>query len=172
MDMVKAIAVFQVLGGLHGLALLLTGAPMPEMGEAGPVSYGIFAFLCVVSVAAGSLLWFQKRSGFVGSILVQALQAVRLTFGPLNFGFHLLGSLDIYIRFVKSGPGIGLDLGLFESYFYFYTHVVYKFNLYLPFEAVLNVSAMLGFFYLYYVFDGLFPMESPHALQEEAEHVA
>ena len=167
MDWVKVIAVLQVLGGIHGLAQLVGDISVSEqMQDAGIISYTIFAILLVMSIISGVLLWYKKRRGFVWSIIIQFLQAVRFTFGPINYGFHLLISLGLYIRFLKSGSGVGIDFEFLNTYFYVYTKIVYKFNLYLPFDVVVNVSSLLCFFYLYFIFDRLYPMESTYHLQE------
>ncbi len=167
MDWVRLIAGLQILGGLHGLAQLLGLMAMSDkMQDTGTISYLVFAVLLVVSVIAGVLLWFKQRRGFVWSIIIQFLQAVRMTFGAINYGFHTLISLGVYIRFRKDNSGFGIDLEWLDTYFYAYTKMVYKFNLYLPFDVVVNVSAMLCFFYLYFIFDRLFPMEAPQTLQE------
>ena len=167
MDWIKVIAVLQVLGGVHGLVQLVAGLSVSEeMQETGIVSYTLFAFLLVMSIISGVLLWFKKRRGFVWSIVIQFLQGVRFTFGPLNYGFHTLLSLGLYIRFLKINSGVGIDFEFLNTYFYFYTKVVYKFNLYLPFDIVVNVSSLLCFFYLYFIFDRLYPMESPYSVPE------
>lgn len=170
MDWVRVIAGLQVLGGVHGLIQLVGLLPVSEsMQDAGIVSYIIFAFLLVASIVSGVLLWFKKRRGFVWSIIIQFLQAVRFTFGPINYGFHTLISLGLYIRFRKENSGVGIDFEFLDTYFYAFTKMVYKFNLYLPFDVVVNVSSFLFFFYLYFIFDRLYPMESPHRMQETTE---
>ncbi|GIX49248.1 MAG: hypothetical protein KatS3mg131_3459 [Candidatus Tectimicrobiota bacterium] len=158
-DWVRVVAVFQVLGGLHGLGQLWRdGAPE---AAAGLVVQGLFAALCLLSIAAGVLLWRKTRRGFVWSMWLQLLQALRFTFGPLNYGLQLLFGLGIYVKFFKNGSGIGLDVNVLSSFLELYTRVVYKFNMYLPFEMVVNVTALLAFFYLYYVYDALFPLQEP-----------
>ena len=172
MDWVKVIAGLQVLGGIHGFVQLTTGISVSqEMQDTGIISYAIFTFLLVMSIISGVLLWFKKRRGFVWSILIQFLQSVRFTFGPINYGFHLLISVGLYIRFLKSGSGVGIDFEFLNTYFYAYTKIVYKFNLYLPFDVVVNVSSLLCFFYLYFIYDRLYPMESPYHLQETTKRV-
>lgn len=170
MDWVRLIAGLQVLGGIHGLVQLVGLMSVSEkMQDAGTVSYIVFAVLLVMSVISGVLLWFKQRRGFVWSIIIQFLQAVRITFGAMNYGFHTLISLGVFIRFRKGNSGFGIDLEFLDTYFYAYTKMVYKFNLYLPFDVVVNVSALLCFFYLYFIFDRLFPMEGSYPLQETAE---
>jgi hypothetical protein len=169
MDWVRVIAVLQVLGGVYGLLQLVASATGPEeMQEAGVLSYSVYVALLLASVSAGVLLWLKNRRGFVWSIILQFLQAVRFTFGPLNYGFLAMPSLEIYIRFLKGNSGIGLNLHVLESYLYLYTKVIYKYNLYLPFETVVNVSSLLCFFYLYFIFDRLFPMHAPQTTHHAA----
>ena len=103
--------------------------------------------------------------------MIQFLQTVRMTFGAINYGFHMLVSLGVYIRFRKGDSGFGIEFEFLDTYFYAYTKMIYKFNLYLPFDVVVNVSALLCFFYLYFVFDRLYPMQSPHALQETTKGI-
>ncbi|MGQ4809435.1 hypothetical protein NKDENANG_02852 [Candidatus Entotheonellaceae bacterium PAL068K] len=167
MDWLKVIAVIQVVGGIHGLIQLIAGAfASPAMQDAGIISHILFACLSGISIIAGILLWFKKRRGFVWSIVLQFLQGVRITFGPFNYGFNLFLSLGVYVRFLKNSSGIGVDFEFFDTYFYLYTKIIYKFNLYLPFDVVVNVSSLFCFFYLYFMFDKLYPMESPYNLQE------
>ena len=72
MDWIKVIAVLQVLGGVHGLVQLVAGLSVSEeMQETGIISYTLFAFLLVMSIVSGVLLWFKKRRGFVWSIFIQ-----------------------------------------------------------------------------------------------------
>ncbi|WP_143301532.1 hypothetical protein [Candidatus Entotheonella palauensis] len=158
------------VGGIHGLVMLAGLIPASEkMQEAGTVSYIVFAILLVLNIIAGVLLWFKQRRGFVWSITLQFLQAVRITFGAVNYGFHTLISVGVFIRFRKGNSGFGIDFEFLDTYFYIYTKIIYKLNLYLPFDVVVNVSALLCFFYLYFIFDRLFPMERSHPLQETTE---
>ncbi len=169
MDWMKVIAVFEILGGIHGLIqLAVHRSSLIEMQDVGMVNYVVFVFLLVMSIVAGGLLWFKQRRGFVYSIFIQFFQWVRFTFGPLNYGFNLLFSIGVYIRFLKQNSGVGINIEFFETYLYFYTKIVYKFNLYLPFDIVVNVSSMFLFFYLYFIYDRLFPMEAPYTLKEAA----
>lgn len=167
MKYVKAIAVFQILGGIHGFITLI-GRLFSSAGihDDNVFSYALFITILCISVLAGILLWSQKRMGFILSMYVQLLQAIRFTFGPVNYGFNLFISLGLGIEISKHKLKLAINFEFLETYLFFFTKIVYRFNLYLPFHVVINVSSLLCFLYLYFMYDKLFPMKLRYSLQE------
>ncbi len=167
---IKTIAVFQVLGGLHGL-LSLTGWMSPAPQQDSPIiTYALFPLLLIASIVAGVLLFQEKRRGYKLSIFLQLIQILRFTFGPINFGFNLLCSFGLDINISKQQLWFSFNIEILKTYLWFFVEFVYKFNLYLPFKMTLNLSAILCFIYLFYIFDQRFPMPSSPPVPETTSH--
>jgi hypothetical protein len=161
MRYVKAIAVFQILGGLHGLTMLISNTSFSQdVQDTNLIVYILFILLLFISLISGVLLFLQKKIGFILSAFVHLLQIVRFTFGPVNYGLNILASFGIIIEIAQNSLRLGIDVEFLKSYMFLFTNFVYKFNLYLPFSVILNISALLCFMYLCFLYDQVFPRKA------------
>lgn len=161
MKYIKAIAVFQVFGGLHGLIMLANSTSFSQnIQDTNIIVHIAFIVLLFMSFVSGILLFFQKKAGFLLSIFVQLLQVIRFTFGPINYGLNILASLGVIIEIAHNDLRLGISLEFFKSYMFLFTKFVYKFNLFLPFSVIINISSLLCFMYLCFLYDQVFPRKS------------
>ena len=97
----KAIALYQIIGGVLGIALTLWVMFSGEMVVALPaLRIGLFAGgLYVFSILCGSMLFRKPQRALVLSLINQVLQVVYFSFGA--YGFQYVAGLRI---------GIGVDM--------------------------------------------------------------
>lgn len=170
MNYVKAIAVFQVLGGLHGLIVLVSNTSFSqEIQDTNMIVHLLFILSLSLSIISGVLLFLQKKIGFILSAFVHLMQITRFTFGPINYGLNILASFGIIIEIAHNDLRVGIDFELFKSYMFVFTKFVYKFNLYLPFSVIINISALLCFMYLCFLYDQVFPRKLGHTWPERRD---
>ncbi len=163
---IKLIAVWQVLGGVHGLITFPQRTSYFQgVQETSLIIDYIFIAVLIISIVSGILLFLQKRVGFLLSIFLQLFQIVRFVFGPLNYGLNLFFSLGIFL-YIDKAFTIGIDLKFFKTYLLAHTNFVYKFSLYLPFHVTLNLSSLLCFVYLCLLYDQIFPRSYTFEFQE------
>ncbi len=133
--MIKAIGVYQLIGGLMGIIYLL-------MVEAIPLSYGLIlaTIIFLLSIIAGVLLLTENRYGIIITLLNQALQVL---------SFSLLG-----IEIINYNPA-SLELGYnVDSALVFDFHIGSKFLLNFTNSnefkfCTVNLSALMIFIVLW-----------------------
>jgi hypothetical protein len=97
----KAIALYQIVGGILGIALTIWVMFSGEMTVDLPaLRMGLFAGgLFIFSILCGSMLFRNLRRGLVLSLINQVLQVIYFSFGA--YGFQYVAGLRI---------GIGVDM--------------------------------------------------------------
>ena len=97
----KAIAIYQIAGGLLGIALTVWVMFSGEMVVDQPaLRMGLFAGgLFIFSILCGSMLFRNPQRGLVLSLINQVLQVIYFSFGA--YGFQYVAGLRI---------GIGVDM--------------------------------------------------------------
>ncbi|WP_187262570.1 hypothetical protein [Pontibacter beigongshangensis] len=122
----KGLALYQVLGGLAGIALTLWVLFRGELVLTVPVlRLSLFAGgLYVFSILCGIILWRQLRRGLILSLINQVLQVVYFSFGAYSFqyvsglrlglGLDMAGSWTVKFRLALSSFqfSIGSETGL------------------------------------------------------------
>ncbi|MCP2045339.1 hypothetical protein [Pontibacter sp. HSC-36F09] len=100
-NQIKAIALYQILGGILGIALTVWVMFSGEMVvDQTALRIGLFAGgLYIFSILCGRMLFRNPRRGLVLSIINQLLQVVYFSFGA--YGFQYVAGLRI---------GVGVDM--------------------------------------------------------------
>jgi hypothetical protein len=173
MRYVKAIAVFQVFGGLHGLIMIISNTSFSQnVQDTNIIVHILFILLLFISLISGILLFLQRKIGFILSAFIHLLQITRFTFGPINYGLNILASFGIIIEIAHNDLRLGISFEFFKSYMFVFAKFVYKFNLYLPFSVIINISALLCFMYLCFIYDQVFPRKRGHTWPERRDAAA
>ena len=89
----KVIAVFEVVGGLHGLVGCSVEAARRGFPDAELPLYALVMGFFLLSTAAGVLLWRNTRAGYIATIVVLLIQLPKLLYPQLaymvNTGFDV-----------------------------------------------------------------------------------
>ncbi len=106
----KALAVTQVVGGLSGIADLLSVLSRRQLDSTGVVLACVALCLFSVSLAAGVLLWCDTKAGWWASVVVQLTQLPK--FVSPTFAWMMSYGFDVWVIAVSTRGGTGYGLRL------------------------------------------------------------
>lgn len=107
---IKIISVLQIIGGVCGIVI---GLVLTYLGRTSADIVAVVAFgINILSLVAGIALWRGRKSGRTTSIIVQAIQLLKIISPPVIFNFSF--GLDIWVHFLFFGgpTDVGLNYAI------------------------------------------------------------